>query len=104
MQLSLEPYTTEKRFSRPKLFHARFPLDYMLVKVIVPKRYMLGKLDNKYSHIMSTYKNNQFCRIRMSTSLILEEITCVVRNVSIYNIYIYIYDLLSTLNTLNVAS
>lgn len=86
MQLSPEKYTKERRFSRPKLFQARLPLGYLLVKVIVPKRYMLGKLDNKYSHVMSTFKNGQFCRVRMNTSLILEEITCVVRNVSVTNI------------------
>lgn len=91
MQLSLEQYTTEKRFSRPKLFQARLPLGYLLVKVIVPKRYMLSKLDNTYSYVMSTFKNGQFCRIRMNSSFILEEITCVVRNVSVT--YILVNDL-----------
>lgn len=82
MQLSLEPYTKEKRFSRPKMFHVRFPKGFVFIKVTKPKRYMLGKLDNTFCHTMTTYQNSQFCRVSLSTTWILNEITCVIRNVS----------------------
>jgi len=70
------------RFSKPVLFHALLPMNHKLLKITIPKRYLLGKLDNTYSHVMSTYCNGDFCRIRMGTNEIMEEITCVTQNVS----------------------
>lgn len=93
MQLSLEPYTKEKRFSRPKMFHARFPKGFMFIKVTMPKRYMLGKMDNTFCHTMTTYQNSEFCRVSLGTTWILNEITCVIRYVSSIQNYIYTSDL-----------
>ncbi|KAM8711238.1 hypothetical protein ACLKA7_000386 [Drosophila subpalustris] len=68
------------RFSKPVMFRALLPMGHKIVKITTPKRYLLGKLDNTYSHVMTTYHDGDFCRIRMSTNQIVEEITCVTQH------------------------
>ncbi|XP_034480067.1 cilia- and flagella-associated protein 61 [Drosophila innubila] len=83
LQLNQESHGKKDfRFSKPVIFRALLPMGHKIVKITTPKRYLLGKLDNTYSHVMSTYYKGDFCRIRMSTNKIVEEITCVTQNLN----------------------
>ncbi|XP_064543772.1 cilia- and flagella-associated protein 61 [Drosophila montana] len=80
LQLSQEPYTKERKFSKPCLFHCLLPLGHMVIKITVPKRFLLGKLTNEYSHIMTSYcSSGDFFRVRLNPNLLVEEIVCVTR-------------------------
>lgn len=82
LQLSQEPYTKERKFSKPCLFHCLLPLGHMVIKITVPKRFLLGKLSNEYSQFMTSYSSSgDFFRVRMSQNLIVEEMVCVTRKV-----------------------
>ncbi|KRF79984.1 cilia- and flagella-associated protein 61 isoform X2 [Drosophila virilis] len=80
LQLSQESYTKERKFSKPCLFHCLLPLGHMVIKITVPKRFLLGKLSNEYSQFMTSYSSSgDFFRVRLSQNLIVEEIVCVTR-------------------------
>ncbi|EDW02630.1 GH19779 [Drosophila grimshawi] len=81
LELGQKPITTERKFSKPCLFHAQLPLEHMIIKITMPKRYLMGKLSNEYSYIMTTYSGD-FCRIRMNLKWIVEEIVCVSRQLN----------------------
>ncbi|XP_062128764.1 cilia- and flagella-associated protein 61 [Drosophila sulfurigaster albostrigata] len=80
LELTQETSKRETRFSKPVMFRSLLPLGYKLLKLTAPKRYLLAKLDNSYSHVMTTYRNGDFCRVRLGTNKIVEEITCISQN------------------------
>lgn len=51
-----------------------------MAKVILPKRYIANHLDNNYMLTLVTYDGN-FSRVRINEHGIVEEITCVTRDV-----------------------
>lgn len=98
LDLGMEKQFRENKFGKPCVFHARLPLNHMIIKITAPKRYLLGNLPNEYSHIISTY-DGDFCRVRMNPKLFVEEIVCVTRKVGrimsaymhAYSIFLYSY-------------
>ncbi|XP_017868844.1 PREDICTED: cilia- and flagella-associated protein 61 [Drosophila arizonae] len=81
LKLGKETLTREKKFSKPCLFHAQLPENHKIIKVTIPKRYLLATLPNEYSHFMCTY-DGDFCRVRLNRKLFVEEIVCVTRKLS----------------------
>lgn len=91
LNLGKETLTREEKFSKPFLFHAQLPENHKIIKVTIPKRYLLATLPNEYSHFMCTY-DGDFCRVRLNRKLFVEEIVCVTRRVNrISYIYTYIH-------------
>uniref|UniRef100_B4MQB4 GK21451 n=1 Tax=Drosophila willistoni TaxID=7260 RepID=B4MQB4_DROWI len=74
-----EPF--ERRFSKPCYFTALVPCSYKVVKVTVPKRYVIGHLTNEYNEKLTTYEDGDFCRVSLSYTGMITEITCVTKNI-----------------------
>ncbi|XP_068148018.1 cilia- and flagella-associated protein 61 [Drosophila tropicalis] len=73
--------TFERRFSKPCYFTALLPCGYKIVKVTVPKRYVIGQLSNEYNETLTTYEDGDFFRVQLSSTGMINEITCVTKNI-----------------------
>ncbi|XP_050743585.1 cilia- and flagella-associated protein 61 isoform X2 [Drosophila biarmipes] len=69
----------EDRFSEPQLFQAILPLRYFITKVTMPRRYLQSHLNVTENCNMTTYKDNTFCRVALSTHKIVDEIVVVTK-------------------------
>ncbi|XP_017837079.1 cilia- and flagella-associated protein 61 isoform X2 [Drosophila busckii] len=79
LHLSTEQIKFEQKYKRPCLYQAMLPMGYMITKITTPKRYLMNRLPNEYSRSMTTYHEGDFCRIRLSSTLNVQEIVCVTR-------------------------
>ncbi|EDW56825.1 GM15944 [Drosophila sechellia] len=69
----------EDRFAEPMLFQAILPLRYFITKVTMPRRYLLSQLPVIVNCNLTTYKNKTFCRVGLSTRMMVDEIVVVTK-------------------------
>ncbi|EDV37603.1 uncharacterized protein Dana_GF13533 [Drosophila ananassae] len=69
----------EDRYSQPLHFQAMLPMNYFITKVVMPRRYLNNQLPSSMSCSMTTYKNNIFCRVGLSMSMVVDEIVVVTK-------------------------
>ncbi|XP_017054423.1 cilia- and flagella-associated protein 61 isoform X2 [Drosophila ficusphila] len=69
----------EERFSEPLLFQAILPLRYFITKVTMPRRYLNSELPVMGICSLTTYKDNTFCRVGLSTRMMVDEIVVVTK-------------------------
>ncbi|XP_030388035.1 cilia- and flagella-associated protein 61 isoform X2 [Scaptodrosophila lebanonensis] len=79
LQLDQEKAFVERRYMRPCFFVALLPMDYMVTKITMPKRYLGGQLSNEFTEVMTTYEDGEFCRVRLNRKQVVEEIVCVTK-------------------------
>ncbi|KAM7343044.1 cilia- and flagella-associated protein 61-like [Cochliomyia hominivorax] len=72
-------FNVDEKFSRPSYFQAQLPMDFFLVKVTIPKRYLANHLDNEYSFPMVTYYDEDFSRVKLNEHGVVEEIVIVTK-------------------------
>ncbi|XP_017024545.1 cilia- and flagella-associated protein 61 isoform X1 [Drosophila kikkawai] len=68
----------EDRFSEPLHFQARLPLNYFITKITLPRRF-LASTSSTFAYKMTTYKDNTFCRVVLSQTMVVEEIVVVTK-------------------------
>nr|XP_044251728.1 cilia- and flagella-associated protein 61 isoform X1 [Drosophila takahashii] len=69
----------EDRFSEPLLFQAILPMRYFITKITMPRRYLQSHLNVMANCNLTTYKNKTFCRVGLSTHMLVEEIVVVTK-------------------------
>ncbi|XP_017077747.1 cilia- and flagella-associated protein 61 isoform X2 [Drosophila eugracilis] len=69
----------EDRFKEPVLFQAILPLRYFITKVTMPRRYLRTQLPVTEVCNLTTYKNKTFCRVGLSTQMLVDEIVVVTK-------------------------
>ncbi|KAH8402349.1 hypothetical protein KR009_011514 [Drosophila setifemur] len=69
----------EDRYAEPLHFQGMLPLNYFITKVIMPRRYLTTQLLSQLSCNLTTYKGNTFCRVGLSSHMVVEEIVVVTK-------------------------
>ncbi|ALC42280.1 CG30275, partial [Drosophila busckii] len=67
----------EYKYSQPAFFQALLPLDYIITKVTMPRRYLATHFTSCFNCAMTTYWQNNFCRIGLTPKKIVDEIVVV---------------------------
>lgn len=73
----------EDRYSEPVHFQAILPLGYFITKMTMPRRYLSAQLPMTPGCYMTTYKDSTFCRVGLSSSLVVDEIVVVTKLVCV---------------------
>lgn len=83
--MGLRPYGAkfEYRYSKPSYFHALLPLGYNITKVTMPRRFLASYVLPCIACPLTTYHEDNFCRIVLSPKQMVEEIVLVSKNVSL---------------------
>ncbi|EDW02631.1 cilia- and flagella-associated protein 61 [Drosophila grimshawi] len=69
----------EDKYSQPTFFKALLPLGYFIFKVTMPCRYLASKIIGCSSYTLTSYHKNTFCRIGLTSKMIVDEIVIVTK-------------------------
>ncbi|KAH8284805.1 hypothetical protein KR054_001226, partial [Drosophila jambulina] len=73
----------EDRFSEPVYFQASLPLNYFITKITLPRRFIASQVSLSHAWSKTTYKDNTFCRVGLSHTMVVDEIVVVTKLVSV---------------------
>lgn len=82
----------DEKFRQSSLCKVQLPFNYYMIKIISPKLYLENHLSNEYIRPLTTYKDNDFSRVRLNQHGIVEEIVVITQKV---RTFIYIFSISS---------
>ncbi|XP_001360498.2 cilia- and flagella-associated protein 61 isoform X1 [Drosophila pseudoobscura] len=77
LNLTPKPDNFEYKYSEPLFFQALLPLNYVITKVTMPRRYLASQLPPEFACNLTTYKDNTFCRVCLAHTMLVDEIVVV---------------------------
>ncbi|KAH8234415.1 hypothetical protein KR038_009519, partial [Drosophila bunnanda] len=69
----------EDRFAEPVFFQASLPLNYFITKITLPRRFLASQTTVTYAWNRTTYKDQTFCRVGLSQTMVVDEIVIVTK-------------------------